>query len=115
VQERWKWKGDNAVDAYGGKIGFLGTIELVKAQAKISQVDLKVEDGGLNGFLVLVVQSGQAIDKGIGDPEFHIRDSFKAPTSSSATCSLPADWFKYARSRSPARVFKMPRLSHYWR
>ena len=62
---------DIAADAHGGKIGILGAVEFVKAHAGAGRVDLQVEDRGLDRFLFLVAQLGQAVDKGICNAKFH--------------------------------------------
>ena len=81
--EKWLWsvKGNTgSITAYAhrGKIGVLGTVELVKAHARAGQVDLQVEDGGLDRFLILVAQIGQTVDKGVGDAEF-LATSYSCP------------------------------------
>jgi len=42
----------------------------VKAHARAGRVDLQVEDGGLDRFLILVARFGQTVDKGVSDAEF---------------------------------------------
>ena len=73
---KWLWSvkgntGSITADAHRGKIGVLGVIELVKAHTGTGPVDLQVEDGGLDRFLILVAQFGQTGGKGVGDAEFH--------------------------------------------
>jgi len=57
-------------------------------------VDLQVENGGFDRFLVLVAQLAQAVDEGVGDAEFHNIYTFRARSSRSATFSSLAQWFK---------------------
>jgi len=61
---------------------------------RAGRVDLQVENGGLDRFLVLVAQLAQAVDEGVGDAEFHNIYSFRARSSRSATFSSLAQWFK---------------------
>ena len=80
---KWLWsvKGNSAsitADTHRRKIGVLGTVEFVKAHARAGRVDLQVEDGGLDRFLILVAQFGQTVNKGVGDAEF-LATSYSCP------------------------------------
>jgi hypothetical protein len=47
-------------------------IELVEAHAGVGGVDLQVESGRFDGFLLLAGQASEAISESVGDTEVHV-------------------------------------------
>jgi uncharacterized protein YndB with AHSA1/START domain len=61
---------DVAVNAHRPEILIFCLVELVEAHAGINRIELQVERG-LDGFLLITCQSGEAVGEGIGKTEFH--------------------------------------------
>jgi hypothetical protein len=53
------------------EVRVLGAFQLVKLQARMGGVQLEIERGGFDSFLLVTRQSGKAVCERVCDSEFH--------------------------------------------
>ena len=58
-------------DARRPEVTVLRLIDAVHLGAGLGGVDLEIEGGGFNGFLLFGCEAGEAVGEGVGDSELH--------------------------------------------
>lgn len=72
---------DVHVDADRPKVRVFDAIELMKPQARTGWIQLQVKSSGLDGFLFLAGQLGEAVGEGVRDSKFHLCQGLTASLS----------------------------------
>ena len=63
---------DVAADPHRPEVRIFRLVEFVQLHPRIGRVQLQVEGGGLDNFLFVTGKPGEAVGKGVGNPEFHL-------------------------------------------
>ena len=62
---------DVGADAHRPEVLVLGLVDLVQLHPGVDRIKLQVEGSGLDGFLLVSGQTGEAVGKSVGDAEVH--------------------------------------------
>jgi hypothetical protein len=54
------------------EVGIFRLVNLVKLQRRMSRVQLEIEGRGLDSFLLVAAEPGEAVRERVGDTEFHL-------------------------------------------
>lgn len=68
----------------------LGLLDPVQTHAGVRRVQLQVKGGGLDRFLLVAGQTGQAVGEGIGDAEVHGSQTYFFPNGTGCFMSASA-------------------------
>ena len=63
---------DVGADAHRAEVLVLGLVDLVELHPAIDRVELQVEGGCFDGFLLIAGQAGETVCKGVGYAEVHV-------------------------------------------